>query len=234
MADMISLANTLSHVEALHWLIIEDQDQISDSLDIFLEDTNIEYTYLGHKTPDGYPKKGWYQRDMAVKYIYLNHKALTKGYANTVIYFADDDNTYDIRLFNKYIRKVKKIGVWCCGFLAGHATRAPIVNEKNKVVGFTNGREMIHNFQIDMAMFAISIDAIMTHPHFEVGKTCDDNRNGPEKCMLRNFNFTMNDFEPFGKLSKKKGPMEVLVYHVRTKKPNVVGSAMIEDYDIEI
>jgi hypothetical protein len=52
------------------------------------------------------------QRNFGLDYLrktYANYKG------NAVVYLADDDNSYDTRLFNKYIRKVRTIGIWAVG-----------------------------------------------------------------------------------------------------------------------
>ena len=55
---------------------------------------------------------GWTHRNAALRYIRKRYQ----GYKQEgVIYFADDDNSYDVRLFDNYIRKVKTIGVWAVG-----------------------------------------------------------------------------------------------------------------------
>jgi hypothetical protein len=100
----------------------------------------------------------------------------TKGnwmYFVQVLYFADDDNTYDIRLFEQYIKKVKTIGLWAVGLslsnlgivpsslflnysgLAGGAqVEAPRVAN-----GTITGWDVVYapnrRFAIDMAGFAI-------------------------------------------------------------------------------
>lgn len=49
---------------------------------------------------------------MGLEYIRKHYKNYGK---EAVVYFADDDNSYDVRLFDKYVRNVKTIGVWPVG-----------------------------------------------------------------------------------------------------------------------
>lgn len=59
-----------------------------------------------------FSERGWSHRNAALIYIRKNYAHYNKP---GVVYFADDDNSYDIRLFNNYIRKVKTIGFWAVG-----------------------------------------------------------------------------------------------------------------------
>lgn len=55
--------------------------------------------------------RGWTHRNLALQYVRENYDQNR----NAVLYFADDDNSYDVRLFNNYIRNVTRIGVWAVG-----------------------------------------------------------------------------------------------------------------------
>lgn len=61
---------------------------------------------------------------MGLEYIRKNYKDFCR---NAVVYFADDDNSYDIRLFDKYIKNVKTIGIWAVGLAGAALVEAPHV-----------------------------------------------------------------------------------------------------------
>lgn len=50
------MANTLSHVENLHWIVIEDDNHIVKAVEKLLNRTALPYTYFPAKTPPGYPR----------------------------------------------------------------------------------------------------------------------------------------------------------------------------------
>lgn len=55
---------------------------------------------------------GWTPRNHGLKYVRKHYQNYS---GNAIVYFGDDDNTYDYRLFDKYIRKVKGLGIWAVG-----------------------------------------------------------------------------------------------------------------------
>ena len=54
--------------------------------------------------------------------FYQNDKTHKQG----VLYFADDDNTYSIKLFDE-MRDTKKVSVWPVGLVGGVIAEKPIV-----------------------------------------------------------------------------------------------------------
>lgn len=132
---------------------------------------------------------------MALKYLRENAGAII-GENKSVVYFADDDNSYDTRLFDEYIRKVRRVGVWAVGLVGGAPVETPVV-KNSKVVGWHVTWNPSRKFAIDMAGFAVSADLIFKHnAHF--GTECKQGGGAPETCFLESMKLRLTDLEPFG------------------------------------
>jgi hypothetical protein len=110
------LANTLRIVPKVIWLIVEDAEIQSQYLLNFLKSSKINFIHLHvsvdqlitfetlkHNVDDldksGYNlHRGSAQRNTAIDWLRNNFNLVKE---NSVIYFADDDNTYSIRLFEE-------------------------------------------------------------------------------------------------------------------------------------
>jgi hypothetical protein len=104
LADMTSLRNTLLLVPNVVWIVIEDSKNITERITEFLHTFKIAYVQLNSYTPmyntSGVKDKrirGVVQRNCALRWLKDNRKDLRPG----VIYFADDDNRYDLRVFEE-------------------------------------------------------------------------------------------------------------------------------------
>ena len=62
---------------------------------------------------------------------------LDHGEEDSVVYFADDDNTYDLRLFDE-LRLTKTLSFFPVGLVTKPGLSSPIVRE-GKIVGFYDG-----------------------------------------------------------------------------------------------
>lgn len=80
------------------------------------------------------------------------------------VYFGDDDNTYDLRLFQE-IRNIKQAGVWPVGIVGGLIAETPILAENGTVSGFNAVWKPERPFPIDMAAFAINVTLIVNNPN---------------------------------------------------------------------
>lgn len=193
--DLFRMANTLAHVKDLHWIVVEDSNQTVTAVERILQRSQLPYTYIAHNTAEGYPAKGWFQRTKALQL--LREKAaeiLGSEDRVGVVYFGDDDNSYDIRLFEDYIRNVKKLGMWAVGLVGGAYVEAPRV-EEGKVI-FDVGWAPNRQFAVDMAGFAINIrDVLRSEAVF--GTSCPRGSGAPETCLLEDMGFRRTDIEVF-------------------------------------
>jgi beta-1,3-glucuronyltransferase len=220
-AELTRLSQTLLNVPNLVWVIAEDAKDcsqvVTDVLDRHRD--RIPSAHLVSPIPKMYLKeyykpRGVSSRNAAMKWV-LDNDMHPEG----VIYFADDDNTYDLRLFDE-IRWTKKVSMFPVGFIGGQGISGPIVKD-GKVIGFTDNWFENRHFPVDMAGFAT---------HTSMARRANGRmpyRAGHEEDLfLRNLGLNYSDIEPKANLCT-----EVLVWHTKTVKVDIpeVRMAAIEN-----
>ncbi len=106
-ADLTRLSQTFMHVKNFHWIVIEDSETQTRLVSNLLKQKKIQYTHLFVKTQSKLERKAedpaWLRRHRGVDQRNLGLKWIRDNVQNRngVVYFADDDNTYDLRLFEE-------------------------------------------------------------------------------------------------------------------------------------
>ena len=105
-ADLTRLSQTFMHIPNFHWVVVEDAEKTSKIVKDVLTVKKIRFTHLAVKTqvkllkkesdPHWKKHRGVDQRNLGLRWIRENVKD-----KSGVVYFADDDNTYDIDLFEE-------------------------------------------------------------------------------------------------------------------------------------
>ena len=103
--ELTRVSNTLKNVKSLHWIVIEDGNKTLPEVKYLLLKSGINFTYLNAKPYRNVSKslKGIHQRNKGIFWLRKNVDLSKNG----VVYFADDDNTYDLELFDQVSNKVK-------------------------------------------------------------------------------------------------------------------------------
>uniref|UniRef100_A0A0K0FDN5 Galactosylgalactosylxylosylprotein 3-beta-glucuronosyltransferase n=1 Tax=Strongyloides venezuelensis TaxID=75913 RepID=A0A0K0FDN5_STRVS len=219
-ADLTRLKQTLINVRNLMWILIEDAEEKSTEIEKFLNESKIPFAHLCIKTPkskklqDNDPSwllpKGVLQRNEALKWIRINWA----GRQNAIVYFGDDDNTYDLKLFNE-MRTINKVGIWPVGIVGGLLVETPLVSHgSGKIIGFNSIWKPERAFPIDMAAFAFNISLLHDNPRASF--SYDVPRGHQESHFLSTLNIKMSDLEPKANMCNS-----VLVWHTRTEKVSV-------------
>jgi len=109
-ANLIGLSHTLLHLKNVHWILIEDSFNKTNLVTNFLVNSGITYTHLNVETPPDIKlkqsdptwlkPKGVLQRNAALRWLRQNLNPQNNG---GVVYFADDDNTYSLDIFNEVV-----------------------------------------------------------------------------------------------------------------------------------
>ncbi|XP_074978318.1 galactosylgalactosylxylosylprotein 3-beta-glucuronosyltransferase 1 isoform X2 [Caretta caretta] len=200
-AELTRLANTLLHVPNLHWILVEDSQRRTPLVTRLLRDTGLNYTHLNVETPRNYklrgdmrdPRipRGTMQRNLALRWLRetFNKNSSQPG----IVYFADDDNTYSLELFEE-MRTTRKVSVWPVAFVGGLRYESPKVNAAGKVYGWKTVFDPHRPFAIDMAGFAVNLRLILqrSQAYFKLRGV----KGGYQESSLLRELVTLNDLEP--------------------------------------
>uniref|UniRef100_A0A673KSN4 Galactosylgalactosylxylosylprotein 3-beta-glucuronosyltransferase n=1 Tax=Sinocyclocheilus rhinocerous TaxID=307959 RepID=A0A673KSN4_9TELE len=221
-AELTRLTNTLLHIPNLHWLVVEDSVQRTALVSRLLENTGLNYTHLNVETPENlktqkkprnvrFPR-GTMQRNLALRWLreHINPNSSHKG----VVYFADDDNTYSLELFEE-MRWTRNVSVWPVAFVGGLRYESPKINSQGKVFGWKTVFDPRRPFAIDMAGFAVNLQLILSKPQacFKLKRV----KGGYQESSLLQGLVTLSDLEP-----KAANCTKILVWHTRTERPLLV------------
>ncbi|XP_051937121.1 galactosylgalactosylxylosylprotein 3-beta-glucuronosyltransferase 2 isoform X2 [Hippocampus zosterae] len=198
-AELTRLAHAFRQVPQFHWIVVEDSTVRTDLVSRFLARCGVPYTHLHVFTPRRFKRAGMpratEQRNLALGWLRQHRTRRDAG----VVFFADDDNTYSLELFQE-MRSTRGVSVWPVGFVGGRAYERPIVSG-GKVVGWYTGWRPDRTFATDMAGFSVNLQVILANPRAQF------KRRGSQPGMQE------SDF--------LKQITKVLVWHTRTEKPHL-------------
>ncbi|XP_058447331.1 galactosylgalactosylxylosylprotein 3-beta-glucuronosyltransferase S [Malaya genurostris] len=204
-AEITRLGQTLMHVPHLHWIVADDTDSCNQYLNNLLKKFGIPYTHIASPMPAFYRTKklvprGVANRRAALSWIRNNNKK------NGVLYFGDDDNTFDLKLFSE-IRTTKKVSMFPVGLIGDYAVSTPIVTN-GRVQGFFDSWPAKRRWPVDMAGFAVNLEYMALSSNV----TMPYKAGYEEDEFLKSIGLKMQDIEP-----KASNCTEILVWHTQTK-----------------
>lgn len=225
-AELTRLSHTLLLVKEIHWIVVEDSANKSSLVAKLLKETyqlqrgGFKYTHLNVPTPDNFKTtqddpnwlkpRGVWQRNKAIEWLRENRHELIS--ANGVVYFGDDDNTYDLKLFDE-IKSTRKVSIFSVGLVGGLLVEKPIV-KNGKIVGFNSMWNPKRKYPIDMAGFAVGLKLLLEKKGAIFSDTVP--RGYQETHFLSQLIDSWDELEPKGEMCR-----QILVWHTRTENPKL-------------
>lgn len=213
------MSHTLMLVKNIHWLVIEDANVATSQVTRLLERTGLKFDHLTAPMPEKYKQKkgakprGVSNRNRGLQWIRAN---ATDG----VFYFADDDNTYDIALFDE-IRRTKRVSMFPVGLCTKFGLSSPII-KNGKFVGFYDGWIAGRKFPVDMAGFAVNVKFLLQRPNATMPFKAGYEEDGFLKSLA--------PFEPKDIEFLADNCTKVLAWHTQTKKNEASASLDMKLY----
>lgn len=195
MPDLTRLAQTLELAAlkfgSIFWIVSEDATAPSDVVSEILQRTGLPFVHVLGPRPvthqDKRSGRGVSNRLRGLKWLREN---LSNTKTEGVIYFADDDNSYDVRVF-KEMKETKIVSVWPVGMIAKIGLSTPVVRD-GQVIGFHDPFIARRKFAVDMGGFAVDLQLFLNRP-----KATMPYKVGYEEDMfLRSLGIRMSDMEP--------------------------------------
>jgi len=206
LAELTRTGQTLLHADALVWIVAEDASKPTEAVLEYLRRSGLCWVYLRAQMPAQFLKvknkpRGVANRNAAL--AWLRQHARSGG----ALYFADDDNAYDRRLFEE-IRHTRRVAMFPVGLVTKLGVSSPIVRG-GKVVGFYDGWLAGRKFAVDMAGFAVNVNHFLSCPDatmpFVAGRE--------ETKFLEGLKITKEDIEVMA-----SNCTQIMVWHTRTQK----------------
>ncbi|CAF0703166.1 unnamed protein product [Brachionus calyciflorus] len=230
LADLTRMRNTLWLVPKIVWILIEDSTFKTPKITKFLKESQLSYVHLSEQTPDDLiirsnektwsKPRGVLQRNKGIDWLRENSKDID---SNGVIFFADDDNTYDIRLFEE-IRYTQKVSVWPVAFVGELMYERPIC-KNGKVTGWFRSWGDSRPFPIDMAGFAINLRLLLAHPSARFSNLV---QRGMQESHLLSHLISVNELEP-----KADNCTKIFVWHTNTRKILRFGEKRLQQMNLK-
>ncbi|XP_063722318.1 galactosylgalactosylxylosylprotein 3-beta-glucuronosyltransferase 3-like [Symsagittifera roscoffensis] len=164
--DLIRTKQALQLVSNCDWIVVEDANQTNLRVMNYLQDySSGDFFYTHVLTEEKYREmKGRTQRNMGIQLVEQlyakaesqkrNH-AETNPFRNAVVYFGDDDNSYDSK-FLDLLKGTKRLSLFNVGLITNALLEGPLT-ENNKIIGFQTSWWVNRKFPVDMAGFAINV-----------------------------------------------------------------------------
>ncbi|KAL5506019.1 hypothetical protein EMCRGX_G007580 [Ephydatia muelleri] len=164
-ADLVVLCQTLMHVQSLVWILVENSMQHTPMIGALLKRCGLPYVHLTVSSPDHtYVRAtseivGIQHRNVGLKWI---REHCGNGKCNSgVVYFGDDDDRYDLRLFDE-IRNTDTISVFMVGLTGGLLMEGPYC-KKGKIQMWHHVWGNSRHIPVDMQGFAINLRLVLRH-----------------------------------------------------------------------
>ena len=154
-SDLVSLCQTIMNVPNILWIVVEDSHSRTSLVGNVLQHCKVKSVHLNAVTSKESKKasqRGVEQRNAGLDWARRYCKENCRSRCNSVVYFMDDDNKYDLRLFEQVhmcvhscyrwlmllgyflqMRRTKRVSVFPVAFSGGLAFEGPIC-ENGKAV----------------------------------------------------------------------------------------------------